>query len=285
MTTEFTQLCKHFIMSEILQKQHIFTLIVVTLTLAAGSKAPFGIRLRRKAGDSSNGNKRGDRRNDSRGGRRKQAGDNVLGIEEATVVQETAQMIDEPTETSVGKLDLTNINMASPDVLIDESYNSGPSTSTHARLIKQLEKPVYKQSDSIQTSNNSAEAGITDEGVVRLGVCCRGPVLIWVDGIGVVGFVCGDAVACPDRGVPTTVVAAACEAVAALGPPTWGDDGEALRPPDTLLLEPIWDPFYKPSFFVISFSSSSAEAGSVMALTSSSSLSAPVPAMPLLAKP
>uniref|UniRef100_A0A1B0AJA5 Uncharacterized protein n=1 Tax=Glossina pallidipes TaxID=7398 RepID=A0A1B0AJA5_GLOPL len=49
-------------------------------------------------------------------------------------------------------------------------------------------------------------------------------------------------VACPGSGVPTTVVAAACEAVAALGPPTWGDDGEVLRPPAKLLLEPIWDP-------------------------------------------
>uniref|UniRef100_A0A1A9V2K2 Uncharacterized protein n=1 Tax=Glossina austeni TaxID=7395 RepID=A0A1A9V2K2_GLOAU len=180
-------------------------------------------------------------------------------------------------------------------------------------------------------------------------------------------------VAWPDSGVPTTVVAVACEAVAALGPPTWGDDGEVLRPPVTLLLEPIWDPCrsfisnffiwvstssatkdlilrsskaakcfaftaaeanaaaaavctfaslnncfdsssfklspsiapssrmsadvvppdtsslyklsYKPAFFVISFISSSAETGSAMALTSSSSLSAPVPAMPLLAKP
>uniref|UniRef100_A0A1A9Z5P2 RPN2_C domain-containing protein n=1 Tax=Glossina pallidipes TaxID=7398 RepID=A0A1A9Z5P2_GLOPL len=60
-------------------------------------------------------------------------------------VRDTVQ-IDERITTPVGNLDITNINIVSPDIFVD---NSGPSTSAHARLIEQLQK-VNDEKDELQ---------------------------------------------------------------------------------------------------------------------------------------
>uniref|UniRef100_A0A1A9VE55 Uncharacterized protein n=1 Tax=Glossina austeni TaxID=7395 RepID=A0A1A9VE55_GLOAU len=73
-----------------------------------------------------------------------QARDNVAGMD----VQDTAQ-IDERITTPVGNLDITNINIVSPDIFSDELYNSGPSTSAHTRLIEQLKK-ANAEKDELQ---------------------------------------------------------------------------------------------------------------------------------------
>uniref|UniRef100_A0A1A9ZZQ7 Uncharacterized protein n=1 Tax=Glossina pallidipes TaxID=7398 RepID=A0A1A9ZZQ7_GLOPL len=60
-------------------------------------------------------------------------------------VQDTVQ-IDERITTPVGNIDITNINIVSPDTFAD---NSGPSTSAHGRLIEQLKK-VNHEIDELQ---------------------------------------------------------------------------------------------------------------------------------------
>uniref|UniRef100_A0A1B0BNV3 Uncharacterized protein n=1 Tax=Glossina palpalis gambiensis TaxID=67801 RepID=A0A1B0BNV3_9MUSC len=61
-----------------------------------------------------------------------QTGDNIVG----TDVQQRRGKTDEPTTM----VDLRNIQIVSPDILSDDIYICGPSTSDHVRLIKDLEE-------------------------------------------------------------------------------------------------------------------------------------------------